>query len=79
MQKRLKIQELQEQRILRIKTSLWPILGAFGGLCSCFDRFGEPPTHVPTEETFDLIERALELLNQAVATLRKKPDLRALQ
>lgn len=81
MQHKLNFRELEKERILRVRAYLSDLMQAWGGLCQCFDHHGngQNHTHIATEETFDLLERGLELLNQAVATLRKKPDLRILQ
>jgi len=72
----------QERERLRADR-FWHLCGTIGlkmfssSFSKCFPEKG--PTEIPTDETFELLESALDLINQAIATLRKKPDLRVVQ
>ncbi len=78
MQTGLNFRQLEQERVERLRAYFMALMESVGGLCSCFDNPFLNQTHVPTEETFELVERGLEFLNQAVATLKEKPVLRAL-
>ncbi len=78
MHTRLSFRELEQEGVERLRAYFVALMESAGGLCSCFDNPFLTQTHIPTEETFELVERGLEFLNQAVATLREKPVLRVL-